>query len=206
MKMKKLLCGSVIIGCFGISASHVLAVEVNGTDTATITVNGSLGQDNTDEDAVNIAEGSEDWINVTIDTANIFYTTKESQHKMITSPNYSIANNSGRAVKVKVVDFSVNSGNLDNVDTLKISGKDYSSIEKSIDLKAFTSSEFLTLANNQGKLNIDIDPAGSYAKTTSYSYSGTTKNDYYEAKAEKTAHTLTLTFEALGRDGVSTAP
>ena len=118
--MKKILSGLLLIGFLSGGAASVFAAEVNGTDSASITVDGSLGQDNTDENAPNIDEGSNDWINVTVDTANIFYTTKESQHKNITSPDYTITNNSGRAVKVSVLDFTVDSGNLDNVDALKI--------------------------------------------------------------------------------------
>lgn len=204
--MKKILCGLLLIGFLSGGAASVFAAEVNGTDSASITVDGSLGQDNTDENAPNIDEGSNDWINVTVDTANIFYTTKESQHKTITSPDYTITNNSGRAVKVSVLDFTVDSGNLDNVDALKISGKDYTDAEQSVDLKSFVAGDFLTLANNQGKVNVDSDTVDSYAKTTSYNYSGTTKDEYYKAKAEKTNHTLTLAFEALGKDGTSVAP
>ena len=105
--MKKILCGLLLMGFLSGGAASVFAAEVNGTDSASITVDGSLGQDNTDENAPNIDEGSNDWINVTVDTANIFYTTKESQHKTITSPDYTITNNSGRAVKVSVLDFTV---------------------------------------------------------------------------------------------------
>lgn len=206
--MKKILSGLLIIGFLGGGAASIHAAEenVNGTNSASITVNGSLGQDNEDENAPNIDEGSDDWINVTLDTANIFYTTKDSQHKTITSPDYTITNNSGRAVKISTEDFTVTSGNLDNVDALKISGADYSAAEKSVDLKTFAEGEFLTLANNQGKMNVDTDAQSTHANTTTYKYSGTTKDEYYKGKAEQTAHTLTLAFEALGKDGNPVAP
>lgn len=196
--MKKILSGLLMSGLlFGGIAVH--AADVNGDDSASITVNGSLGQDNTDE-------GSKDWINVTLDTANIFYTTKASEHKTITSPSYTITNNSGRAVKVSASSFTVDSGNLTNVDALKISGNDYAGAEQSVNLKSFAAGDFLTLANTNGKLNVTNDAANTYAKSTTYTYSGTTKDAYYKTKAEQTKHTLTLAFEALGKDGQAVQP
>ena len=137
---------------------------------------------------------------MTLDTANIFYTTKASEHKTITSPSYTITNNSGRAVKVSASSFTVDSGNLTNVDALKISGNDYAGAEQSVNLKSFAAGDFLTLANTNGKLNV------TNAKSTTYTYSGTTKDAYYKTKAEQTKHTLTLAFEALGKDGQAVQP
>lgn len=202
--MKKILGGLLLSSLlFGGFAVHAADTNINGEDSASITVNGSLGQDNTDENSPNTDEGSKDWINVTLDTANIFYTTKASEHKTITSPTYKITNNSGRAVKVSASSFSVDSGNLTNVDALKISADDYTGAEKSVDLKSFTAGDFLTLANTNGKLNVTSDAANTYAKETTYQYSGTTKDAYYKSNHEQTKHTLTLAFEALGKDGQS---
>lgn len=194
-----LMISSILFG--GIISAH--GAEINGEDSASITVNGTLGQDNEDENGPNIEEGSKDWINVTLDTANIFYTTKESNHADITSPEYKITNNSGRGVKITVNDFSLNSGNLDNVDSLSISSKDTFDGAKSVDLKAFNGGEFITLGNNQGKLDVEADGFSTYKNETTYIYSGKTKSDYYKSKAEKTTHTLTLGFEALDKNGHS---
>lgn len=86
--MKKILSGLLVGSALLGGAASVYAVEenVSGTNSASITVNGSLGQDNTDENGPNIDEGSDDWINVTVDTANIFYTTKDSNTKQ--SPHH----------------------------------------------------------------------------------------------------------------------
>lgn len=204
--MKKILSGLLVGSILFGGAVSIHAAEVDGTGSASITVNGSLGQDNTDENAPNIDEGSNDWINVTLDTENIFYTTKESDHKTIASPHYEIKNNSGRAVKVSVADFKVESGNLSNVEELKISGKDYTGADQEVDLNMLGTGEFLVLANNQGRLDVENDPTGGLASDTLYSYSGTTAGDYYKKKAEHTTHTLTLAFEALGKNGQPVAP
>lgn len=202
-KMKKvlsvLLLGSIMFG--GAASMYAAEENINESGTASITVNGTLGQDNTDENAVNIEEGSKDWINVTLDTANIFYTTKETAHKTITSPHYRITNNSGRGVKVSVENFTATSGSLANVDALKISGKDFVAADQEVNLMGTGTRQFLTLANNQGKLDIEKDHSGAYTNDTLYQYSGTTKDDYYKTTAEKTSHTLTLAFEALDKNG-----
>ncbi|MFR3687296.1 MAG: hypothetical protein ACLTXM_19960 [Enterococcus sp.] len=204
--MKKILSGLLISGVLFGGITSVYATDIDGEDSASIVVNGTLGQDNTDEDGPNIDEGSNDWINVTLDTENIFYTTKASDHKTITSPDYTITNNSGRAVKVSAKSFTVDSGNLNNVDALDIKGVDTSTTEKTVNLKSFTAGDFLVLANNQGKLDVEGDAADTYIKETTYKYFGTTKDDYYKSTGEKTTHTLTLEFEALGKDGTPVAP
>ncbi|MBS9339246.1 hypothetical protein G6R29_06475 [Fructobacillus sp. M2-14] len=87
------------------------AVNVNtqtysdGTNNANVAVNGTLGADNTKPDS-NIPEGSDKWINVTVDTATIFYNT--STDTKIIAPTYHITNNSGRPVSVKVNSFTQN--------------------------------------------------------------------------------------------------
>lgn len=201
-----LLVGSILLG--GTASVYGAETNVDGEESASITVNGTLGQDNTDPEGPNIEEGSKDWINVTLDTANIFYTTKDSAHKDITSPEYKITNNSGRGVKISTSDFSLNSGSLENVKSLSISGQDAFDEAKSVELhkdgeeaEKSIAGDFLTLANKDGKLNVDADGFQSHKNETTYKYAGETKTDYYTKKAEKTSHTLTLAFEALGKDG-----
>lgn len=199
--MKKILSGLLIGSIIFGGAVSVYGAEVNGEDSASITVNGTLGQDNKDPEGPNIGEGSKDWINVTLDTANIFYTTKDSGHTDITSPDYTITNNSGRGVKIYADAFTLESGNLDNVESLSIGVTDALNNAKEIDLKTFTQEEFLTLANNEGKLDIDSDEDQAFKNETTFKYSGKTKADHYKNIAEKTKHTLVLGFEALDRDG-----
>lgn len=199
--LSSLLLAGLLLSSVGFGGSVARAVDTKVEGSTSITVNGLLGQDNTDEDTPNIDEGTKDWINVTLSTANIFYTTKSSDHKTITSPDYTITNNSGRAVKISVEDFTVNTGNLNNVDTLEIHGKDYSNNNQNINLKTLTKGAFVTLANINGKLNVDTDGANTYSNETNYKYSGTTKNNYCNTKSEKATHTLTLAFEALDKDG-----
>ena len=71
--MKKLLSTllvstAVFAGAQAVSADQNIIAETD----ADITVNGTLGADNTDPGAT-IPEGDKDWINVTLPTETIFY-------------------------------------------------------------------------------------------------------------------------------------
>ena len=124
MKRTKLL-GTVVAGVvlLGLS-SQVLAAEYvtsngdgsqtidarNEDDKAEITgkikVNGNLGvADNTDPDGA-IPEGSSKWINVTLPVATVFGSTDGGG---ITSPDYTIKNNSGRPVDILLHDYTIDS-------------------------------------------------------------------------------------------------
>lgn len=90
---------------------------------ASVGVSGTLGADNTHDDAL-IPEGDNSWINVTTPTATIFYNTPDDL--TIKSPNYTITNNSARPVKVSATGFT-NKGTNPNVPSdfslaLKLSG------------------------------------------------------------------------------------
>ncbi|MDG3374961.1 hypothetical protein P5D95_26195, partial [Vibrio parahaemolyticus] len=102
--MKKRLASLFIAGSFvgGLVPIAVQAQDVIGDGSAEIKVNGSIGLDNTDPTET-IDEESEDWINVTLDTATIFYNI--SGRTNIESPTYTIKNNSGRPVDVTITKF-----------------------------------------------------------------------------------------------------
>jgi hypothetical protein len=88
--------------------------------TADVLVNGIIGEfDNTTIGPD--PENMDEWVNVTLPTTALFYTTNDSDHVTITSPEYSITNHSAVGVTVTVSD--VNSANLmDDVATLNING------------------------------------------------------------------------------------
>ncbi|MFR0815892.1 MAG: hypothetical protein ACLSIL_16340 [Enterococcus casseliflavus] len=54
-----------------------------------------------------------EWINVTIPTTALFYTTQESGHQEIVSPTYTITNNSAKGVIATVADV-IDSNNRAN--------------------------------------------------------------------------------------------
>lgn len=96
--MKKMisLLAAVSLLCMAIPVN---AEVLNGEAEQKIEVKGTLGEDNTDSEA-EINEGSEDWINVTVPTATIFYSVGTAENSTIKSPNYEIINHSGRPVNI----------------------------------------------------------------------------------------------------------
>lgn len=99
--MKKILAGLLMVGvsltAFSLTAHSV--ENFDGVPSAEVEINGFIGQDNTDP-AAEIPEGHDDWINVDLDTATMFWTTGDSTE--IKAPNYSIQNKSGRPVDIKI--------------------------------------------------------------------------------------------------------
>lgn len=72
-----------------------------GESGATIPVQGTLSVDNTGPDSP-IDEGDNAWINVTVPTQTYFYSAGKTANSKITSPTYTITNNSGRPVVVNL--------------------------------------------------------------------------------------------------------
>ena len=99
---KKVIAGLLLSSCVLGVAMPAFAQEIDGTGTADIPVNGTLGANNTEPEA-EIPEGEEGWINVTVPTDVVFYNT--TTVKAIKSPTYDIVNNSGRPVKVSLEKF-----------------------------------------------------------------------------------------------------
>lgn len=115
--LNKKLVGATLVGLMTLGfAGQVLATtevngdgttNVNGENTGKMKVRGSLGkEDNTDPEAP-IEEGSDKWINVTFPTATIF---NSDDAKTITSPGYTMKNNSARDVQVDVAEYVIDGG------------------------------------------------------------------------------------------------
>lgn len=209
--MKKLLFLPIAGAAFATLAGGALTTHAesttidDGSNTGDVTINGTLGADNTDESAT-INEGSDQWINVTVDTATIFYNTSSSL--TIESPEYAIANNSGRPVTVAVkaltqtnsVDISTIS-NLDVNFTRATTATDTTATTTNTTLitsgaisSSFASAPSLTLANKNGKI-ASGDATSAYGSTAKFNYSGTVS-----AKAASVISpnfTMTLTFGAV---------
>lgn len=140
--MNKKLVGTTLVGLMALGfAGQAFAAQTDNGDgtsnvqsenTGKMKVRGSLGkEDNTDPDAP-IEEGSDKWINVTFPTATIF---NSDDSETITSPTYTMKNNSAREVQVDVAEYVLDGG--DGVAALKE----------------------LNLKNNQGVIKLAADGA-----------------------------------------------
>ena len=195
--MKKVLASLLFIGSFtGILVPAAIhAEEIIGEENADIQVNGSLGLDNTDP-SEDIEEGNDSWINVTVDTATIFYNVNGRTD--IQSPTYNISNNSGRPVDVSVADFvQTNSESIAEISTLNLTSPAATSDEILISngtLINFGSPVHLfTLANNEGKLTSDGEATNPFA--TTFGYNGTLSSS--SVTKSSPIFTMTLQLDAV---------
>lgn len=127
--MKKTIIGLLAIGLSLAGGGAVFADDQNvvSEPEGEIGITGYLGADNTKSDA-GIPEGNDDWINVTLPTATIFYNMKKDTE--IKSPEYTIKNNSGRGVAVSVKSLALasdNTGDITKIADLKMAFADTSS-------------------------------------------------------------------------------
>ncbi|WP_206856050.1 hypothetical protein [Candidatus Enterococcus mangumiae] len=196
---KKLLSSLLVVGTSlgALAPATILATDVIGEPTADITINGSLGLDNTDPEE-EIEEGNTNWINVTLDTATIFYNL--SGTTTIDSPTYNIENNSGRPVKVSIQSFTqTDTSNISVIDSLNfVSSLGGSAITQSLinsgNVEAFGSPvELFTLANSEG--NLTEDGSGTDSKSTTFKYEGTVSGT--SIARTNPAFTLTLQLDAV---------
>lgn len=209
---KKLVAAAMVLGMgsTGVSAaaSTANAETFDGINTGDIEINGTIGKmDNTDPNT-NLPEGSDDWINITIDTATAFHTTIASGHTEIESADYSIQNNSGRGVAVYLSSLA---GTPNYVTQLTVNPAAASAALVStpaavnlVDGGAIASmpaTPWLMLANNKGRLNLASDAADAYGSEATFHYTGTVKNAPSVAESEN--YTLTLKFASVQADGTT---
>lgn len=156
----------------------------DGTNNTDVTINGTLGADNTDPTAP-IPDGSNSWLNVTLDTATIFYNTQTN--KDIVSPTYTIANNSGRPVTVEVKSFAQNKDEnvpITAIDSLAVNFKRNATKNDTAGATATTAlitsgalasqaspANTMSLANKNGQMT-STDTTGAYGNTATFTYSG----------------------------------
>lgn len=183
--MKKIISGITLSSLLAGGLLWSTAVFANQTvdgsaenkNSADVTVNGYLGQDNTDPGG-EIPDGSDEWINITLPTATIFYSLKNKTE--IESPEYKITNNSGRPVNVSVNQFTQTSGTNGDVESLNLVPETTKAI--AVNTQALIASgtiqntfdvPFMVLANNQGK-QASADEENTYAKELSFGFTGQT--------------------------------
>lgn len=204
--MKKILLGSIsglTIAMFGLGISAHADTINDGTNTGDVKINGAIGADNTDENTP-IPDGSDDWINVTLDTATIFYNTNVNTN--ITSPAYDIKNNSGRPVDVKVNGFKQDDAlSIKDISGLAVKFTRMETatnpaisnttplIKDGAILTDYTGATTLTLANSKGKL-ASSDAEGAYNTVGMFSYNGAVSSKL--TTTVKPTFTMTLSFKA----------
>ena len=172
--MKRLLIRLLLVGSFigGTVPMITQAEEINEKEHADIEVNGSLGVDRERMEEIN--ENSEDWLNVTVDTATIFYNV--NGQKKIQSPTYNITNNSSCPVDVSITNFvQTNNESIADISALTLTSPTATTDETLISngtLINFGSPIHLfTLANREGKLT--TDGLTNYPSATTFGYGGT---------------------------------
>lgn len=123
----------IILGAIG-GSIQVSGRTIDGREGQTqgdITVNGRIGEFDNETPGPD-PEDINSWINVTIPTTALFYTTEDSSHEEITSPGYSVSNNSAKGVTTTVSGVE-DAEKMDEVDLLTIKDVD-NATEKDIEL------------------------------------------------------------------------
>lgn len=175
---------------------------IYGEDSGEIKVNGTLGINNTPEDA-GIDEGDDAWINVTLPLKTIFYSASPKAGAPITSPKYTITNNSGRPVDISFSKLEKSGGDADVIDYnvfLRAVNEPFSGTNPQIieNGKVVDNSEnlqpFHRLANVNGKLS-EKDAVVEDGNKISFEYNGAVTDEL--PKTIKHEYTMTLEFKAV---------
>ena len=208
-KHNKLFVATMVIGIATTGLSSIAHAETfDGINSGEVEINGSIGKlDNTDPET-NLPEGSDDWINVTVDTATAFHTTIASNHANIESAIYNITNNSGRGVAVYLDGMS---GTPVYVNQLTINPDDSKKplISTPVSFDLISDGEFSTklatpwllLANNMGELK--KGSGQDFGNSVDFNYTGKSQNlpTDVETVAKSENYKLTLKFASIQADG-----
>ncbi|MUO31948.1 hypothetical protein [Enterococcus gallinarum] len=159
-KVTALLCTATVVGILASSVPAFAEQVVDGrtgANSGEVTVNGIIGEFDNTVPGPNPYEPNH-WINVTIPTTALFWTTEESNHTQIVAPSYTVTNNS--AVGVTTFVAAVNDAHeMDAVDQLDING-----IELFTNgVVTVTETELFTLEGNDGVVTFDSFSFGGTA-------------------------------------------
>lgn len=215
MKKSNLIVAASILGMMslGTCAPAFANQTIDGMDgetTGEIKTLGELGREDNTDPGAEIPDGDDRWINVTLPTEVVFYSTNGSD-EIKSSSNYEILNNSGRPVKVDLTSYRVANTDPNERQSIKelnlanASGVSFSPvrlIENGTE-KVTTSQQLVRLANNEGKIGSTNDPS---AKLTRFKFSG--KVDADKLIADETTNidsSLNLKFTALNMAGQEVA-
>ncbi|MGX7329429.1 hypothetical protein [Enterococcus bulliens] len=192
--MKKTLLGLLLstsllaAGAVSVSADET---TVMGETAENITVNGTLGADDTDP-GTEVDPGDPFWINVTFNNANTFYNASGST--AVRSLDYTVTNNSGRGVDVSYGSFIKASG--DDVTRLNLSLVPSSG--ETIKLLGSSPTNQDTKITTLGTGNTLVDgtktPVTDGSNVLTYKYDGTL--DSASSAVLKPVYNLVLRFKA----------
>ncbi|GAX46502.1 hypothetical protein [Pseudolactococcus reticulitermitis] len=199
--MKKILATLLISTAVFAGAQAVSADQtIDGQSAGDITVNGTLGADNTDPGS-SIPETDPAWINVTIPTNTIFY--NKTNDATIKAPTYTIVNHSGRPVKVTAASFTADANNgalpTDFDLNLKVTGTTANpattpSTELIKDGSVTAApSELITLANSANQFKASDTVATAVDNQATFTYGGTATS----TTPLKLSYTLGLKFDSV---------
>ena len=139
----------------GITAGATVIDGREGNTSGSVPVTGIIGEFDNTTPGPN-PENINHWINVTIPTTAIFYTTEASDHTTITSPTYTVTNNSAKGV-IATVSGVDDVQNMGEVDLLAVNG-----IELFSDgLATVIAEELFELDDNTGSNEEDFQFTGA---------------------------------------------
>lgn len=209
--LNKLFAATMVMGIGLAGFSSISHGETyDGLNSGEVEINGSIGKLESTNPDTNLPEGSDDWINISVDTATAFHTTIVSNHEDIESARYNITNHSGRGVAV-YLDEKVGTPQyvrqlvINPDDSKKVLGTRPAPV-KLISNGAFTVkslSPWLILANKNGEI---VKGSGrDLGNSIDFYFTGKSQNLPTDATTTATAenYKLTLKFAAIQADGTT---
>ncbi|WP_455326610.1 hypothetical protein [Enterococcus saigonensis] len=173
--------------------------NIIGEDSGEIKINGTLGIDNTDEGAT-IVEEDDAWINVTLPLETIFYSASPNAGAPITSPDYTITNNSGRPVDIFFKGIAKDDPDPSAQAEYEVALNGFAKGNPKIIEDGLVTSEnngvlIHTLANKNGKLGKNDQDLQPTANTVAFRYVGEVMDAVDSTITEN--YTMTLEFKAV---------
>ena len=196
--MKKLISFGLLI--FSLMGSLVGAQTTDiqsPDDSGDVEVRGVFGFDNTDPNSPEPTDPDQ-WINVTLPTAVLYWSDPLSNHQSIisntdaqNSPSYPIVNHSGRPVSVSVADYVGDTGSLERLTIHSAASNEEVNV---VDNSSLTHDTGLLMNLDAPNTSMVFNGYQDF-----FGYSGTVRSGWH--LPERHEATLTLKFGALDADG-----
>lgn len=210
--MKKLLLGLLLpTSLLSIAAVNVSAdvtdngdgtSTVNGENSATVPINGTIGDSNTDSNG-GLPENDIAWINVTVPTTTTFGARSGSAGSALLSPTYTVKNNSGRGVAVSYdnITGSTTTAGL-NLNLSPIAGSNAQVVATPLEL--VKDDVLQTNKKNLANLGGVTTSGGTDSGSFTYTYTGSVTNAVVSATS--VSYNMTLSFRVLDKGQSITTP